>query len=226
MPYCMKCGLQVGQSDAYCTSCGAKCAAPASQAPSLQLVVMVFEVDNHAKRTMSHGLVMTTKFGKISLVLILLLVAFAIAAAVRFAGSPIEVGSLEMIMGLYRILLPLVFASVLVVALRIRRKESTHLTDEQLRIEGGYLTYSYHRKRYDPNPRGLDVVVANLPQCQVRYDEKERKVVISGDIRWHHYSDIAKEALIGLDQMKPMAELRIYPYFKPDLLTALGLHAE
>lgn len=205
---------------------------------------MNFYVDQERKRTWNHGWWRDWTQGKVAVVVACVcvtgLIALAVYAALtldqaalaaetRMLGNRPETTRLAMMMAASAVLLA--GALIAIGGVLRRRSEPMRIrSGEAIVIEGGMLTMTYHR-RVDPNPAGVDVACARLDRCSFWVDAKRRQLVIdareSGAVREMHYDDPALVGSVPFEQMRPCSFMRFYPYFEPDLVSALrGLGVE
>lgn len=199
---------------------------------------MNFYVDQERKRTWNHGWWRDWTQGKVAIVVacvcvtgLVMLAVYAtltldpaaLAAETRELGNRPEttrLAALSVVSGVLLTGAAIAIGGVL----RHRNEPARQLTNETLTIEDGVLTLTYHR-RYDPVRDGVDVASARLDRCAFWWDAKRRQLVIDakerGAVREWHYAIPAQVGSVPFEQMRPCSFMRFYPYYDPDLISAL-----
>lgn len=211
---------------------------------------IVFRVDAQAKAAMSRGTAIRQPLGLLYAVLaalsagalVVLLARYGNPAALFLDGIEAFAYGGDDDAALLGALVPAAELALIIVALMFfgsirtldRQSEKLRL-DEEMRLDGNVLAYSYrdsskfstvrHNRPMAAHPHNRMMVVADLARCRASYDSKLRvlwlRPIDAGALRWSSVHDSRTEVFPPLEEFERADEAWTWPYFEPDLLEAV-----
>ena len=188
---------------------------------------MKYEVDNGKRRANSFRMLTSTVGGKVAMGLVAALLLLAVSSPLyakaltewHFEGTvegivPEVVSAAVPETALTATIVWLVLALFAAACtFRQRNVGVVMRTNEHLILEGSILTYSFHSSGDRHSAVSRNIIMIDLAESKVSFDETQRHWVFEGGVFGHYYRFPEDEPLLSMHEMEPISRFTIDAHF-------------